>query len=90
LFDRKQQITEAEKMKFVRGIARGMLHLLHNHNIIHRDLAAKNILLNVSRTPKISVRICFFSIHFHFHFLFCFVYFVVFFYEKFSIGHFLN
>jgi serine/threonine protein kinase len=78
LFDSKQQITEEEKINFVRGIARGMFHL-HNHNIIHRDLAARNILLSSLREPKISVRICFFQF---------FVYFVIF--EKFSVCHFLN
>jgi ephrin-A len=54
LFDSKQPLNETEKMDFVRGIARGTLHL-HNHNIIHRDLAARNILLTENKQPKISV-----------------------------------
>jgi serine/threonine protein kinase len=54
LFDNKQHFSEVEKFEFVKGIARGLLHL-HNHNIIHRDLAAKNILLSETRVPKISV-----------------------------------
>lgn len=53
LFEKKQPITNEAKIQFVKGIARGMLHL-HNHNIIHRDLAARNILLSATGEPKIS------------------------------------
>ncbi|PRP78865.1 hypothetical protein PROFUN_01038 [Planoprotostelium fungivorum] len=41
------------KYSFVTGIARGMLHL-HKENIIHRDLAVRNILLTGSLIPKVS------------------------------------
>jgi serine/threonine protein kinase len=54
LFDSDQPLKEEEKLNFVKGIARGMLHL-HKHNIIHRDLAARNILLTETGVPKISV-----------------------------------
>jgi len=46
--------TEIEtKMKIVKGIASGMLHL-HSENIIHRDLAVRNILLTDKLIPKVS------------------------------------
>ncbi|PRP82193.1 hypothetical protein PROFUN_10402 [Planoprotostelium fungivorum] len=41
------------KMHFIVGIARGMLHL-HKENIIHRDLAVRNILLTETMIPKVS------------------------------------
>jgi len=53
LFDSNVKQSEEYKMKLVRGIAAGMLHL-HKHNIVHRDLAARNILLTESGNPKIS------------------------------------
>jgi serine/threonine protein kinase len=56
LFDSRQKLSEEQKLRFVRGIAAGMLHL-HKHNIVHRDLAARNILLTTSGDPKISVHI---------------------------------
>jgi Eph receptor A1 len=46
-------LSDEQKLRFVRGIALGMLHL-HEHNIVHRDLAARNILLTGSGDPKIS------------------------------------
>jgi mitogen-activated protein kinase kinase kinase 11 len=48
------KLSEEHKIRLIRGIAAGMLHL-HKHNIIHRDLAARNILLTASGDPKISV-----------------------------------
>jgi len=53
LFDSNLKLSDEQKIRFVRGIALGMLHL-HEHNIVHRDLAARNILLTGSRDPKIS------------------------------------
>jgi len=53
LFDTDENLLEDYKIKLVRGIAAGMLHL-HKHNIIHRDLASRNILLTESGHPKIS------------------------------------
>jgi len=41
------------RMKIVKGIAHGMLHL-HSENIVHRDLAARNILLTDKLTPKVA------------------------------------
>jgi len=61
LFDINVKLSDEQKIRFVRGIALGMLHL-HEHNIVHRDLAARNILLTGSGDPKISVR------HFYFPF----------------------
>jgi mitogen-activated protein kinase kinase kinase 11 len=54
LFDSNVKLSEEHKIRLIRGIAAGMLHL-HKHNIVHRDLAARNILLNASGDPKISV-----------------------------------
>jgi serine/threonine protein kinase len=57
LFDKKEQISDQQKLEWIRGIAAGMLHL-HKHNIVHRDLAARNILLTnyqKNSIPKISV-----------------------------------
>jgi serine/threonine protein kinase len=53
LFDTNLKLSDEHKIRFVRGIAAGMLHL-HEHNIVHRDLAARNILLTESGKPKIS------------------------------------
>jgi len=46
LYDTKEQISEKQKLQWIRDVAMGMRHL-HQHNIIHRDLAARNILLSV-------------------------------------------
>jgi serine/threonine protein kinase len=53
LFDSNTKLSDEQKLRLVRGIAAGMLHL-HEHNIVHRDLAARNILLTGSGDPKIS------------------------------------
>jgi len=53
LFDSNLKLSDEHKIRLVRGIAAGMLHL-HEHNIVHRDLAARNILLTGSGDPKIS------------------------------------
>eukprot|EP01117_Protostelium_nocturnum_P021042 TRINITY_DN997_c0_g2_i6.p1 TRINITY_DN997_c0_g2~~TRINITY_DN997_c0_g2_i6.p1 ORF type:complete len:1599 (+),score=445.42 TRINITY_DN997_c0_g2_i6:202-4797(+) len=55
LFDylRRNEVSEQQKMMFVSGIARGMLHL-HAEKVIHRDLAVRNILLTKHLEPKVS------------------------------------
>ncbi|PRP86567.1 hypothetical protein PROFUN_05205 [Planoprotostelium fungivorum] len=50
---RDHTVEMCTKLDFVIGIARGMLHL-HKENIIHRDLAVRNILLTESLVPKVS------------------------------------
>jgi len=40
-------------VKWIKGIAAGMLHL-HSEKLIHRDLAARNVLLAQDYTPKIA------------------------------------
>jgi serine/threonine protein kinase len=64
LFDSNKQISEEQKIEWIRGIAAGMYHL-HKHNIVHRDLAARNILLTANGEPKISV--CFIHLHSYCH-----------------------
>jgi serine/threonine protein kinase len=58
LFENEETLSEKEKIELVKGIARGMLHL-HKHNIVHRDLAARSILLTGNGDPKISVCLLF-------------------------------
>eukprot|EP01117_Protostelium_nocturnum_P016664 TRINITY_DN6655_c0_g1_i2.p1 TRINITY_DN6655_c0_g1~~TRINITY_DN6655_c0_g1_i2.p1 ORF type:complete len:357 (-),score=104.85 TRINITY_DN6655_c0_g1_i2:119-1060(-) len=47
------EINEELIFKFVNGIALGILHL-HSENVIHRDLAVRNILLNKHLEPKVA------------------------------------
>ena len=51
----RSSVTMETRTKLLHGIARGMLHL-HSENIIHRDLATRNVLLSNERSliPKIS------------------------------------
>jgi len=53
LFATNVALSDKQKIRLIRGIAAGMLHL-HKYNIIHRDLAARNILLTANADPKIS------------------------------------
>jgi serine/threonine protein kinase len=69
LFDSNVKLSEEHKIRLVRGIAVGMLHL-HKHNIVHRDLAARNILLTATGDPKISVLFTFFCVSFSFHLIY--------------------
>jgi len=48
-----QKISHEEMTKIARGIVAGMLHLT-SENIIHRDLATRNILLASNLVPKVS------------------------------------
>jgi STE20-like kinase len=48
LFDPTQPMTAADQLKIVSGIAKGLYHL-HKNQIVHRDMAARNILVG----PKI-------------------------------------
>eukprot|EP01117_Protostelium_nocturnum_P010070 TRINITY_DN3593_c0_g1_i4.p1 TRINITY_DN3593_c0_g1~~TRINITY_DN3593_c0_g1_i4.p1 ORF type:complete len:384 (+),score=90.75 TRINITY_DN3593_c0_g1_i4:3338-4489(+) len=50
---RNNQVSMEQQMTFVRGIAKGMLHL-HKEKIIHRDLAARNILLSKHLEVKVA------------------------------------
>jgi predicted Ser/Thr protein kinase len=54
LFSSKAPVfTNDQKIELVKEIARGVFHL-HRHNIIHGDLAARNILLTSDKQPKIT------------------------------------
>lgn len=52
LFETEKNWTEAEQINLAAAIARGLDHL-HQNNIVHRDLAVRNILLHHGE-PKIS------------------------------------
>jgi serine/threonine protein kinase len=44
LADKQVDLTVEDQLRFIKGIAAGMLHL-HASNIVHRDLAARNVLV---------------------------------------------
>jgi len=46
LYDTSKDITNTYKMSLIKGIAMGMDHL-HKANILHKDLASRNILVRV-------------------------------------------
>ncbi|PRP79105.1 hypothetical protein PROFUN_11661, partial [Planoprotostelium fungivorum] len=48
-----QTITEALRMKFILGVAKGMYHL-HLEKVVHRDLAVRNILLTKHLEPQVA------------------------------------
>eukprot|EP01117_Protostelium_nocturnum_P005639 TRINITY_DN2038_c0_g1_i1.p1 TRINITY_DN2038_c0_g1~~TRINITY_DN2038_c0_g1_i1.p1 ORF type:complete len:1760 (-),score=518.87 TRINITY_DN2038_c0_g1_i1:119-5398(-) len=50
---RRHTVSDEMKMSFIHGIAKGMLHL-HLEKVIHRDMAARNVLLNRFLEPKVS------------------------------------
>jgi hypothetical protein len=45
LFDKDDPISLETKIRWLKEIAQGMLHL-HKYNVVHRDLASRNILLS--------------------------------------------
>ncbi|KAL1492607.1 hypothetical protein ABEB36_010844 [Hypothenemus hampei] len=46
-------MTEAQALEIAIGICRGMTHL-HSHNVIHKQLCARNVLISNNLTPKLS------------------------------------
>ncbi len=52
LFQTSQELNTADQLAMVSSIAKGLYHL-HKNQIVHRDMAARNILLNFNQ-PKIS------------------------------------
>ncbi len=53
LFDKEDEISPAQRIKLAAGIAAGIYHL-HQSNIVHRDLASRNVLLTGDNQPKIA------------------------------------
>ncbi len=53
---RQQDLNWEQRFKIIEGIGRGLLYLHEDSRlkIIHRDLKASNILLDVDMNPKIS------------------------------------
>jgi len=53
LYNPRNTISEYDTFEILSGVAAGMLHL-HKEGIIHRNLAARNVLLTETRRPKIT------------------------------------
>jgi len=53
---REQQLSWEQRYKIINGIARGLQYLHEDSQlkVVHRDLKASNILLDVEMNPKIS------------------------------------
>lgn len=49
----QQEIDDPTMLQWIKGIAYGMLHL-HSENIVHRDLAIRNVLLGDENVVKIT------------------------------------
>ncbi len=52
LYDQKTNIPMHQKLQLLHGIGRGLSHL-HSNNIVHRDIAARNVLLHQGE-PKLT------------------------------------
>jgi serine/threonine protein kinase len=62
LFDTKEHISNEKKIEWIHEIANGMCHL-HKFNIVHRDLASRNILLTHSNPNTSHLKISVFLFH---------------------------
>ncbi len=47
------ELSIGDVLHLLIGISKGLLHL-HSHNVVHRDIAARNILLGESGTPLVA------------------------------------
>jgi serine/threonine protein kinase len=48
-----EKLEQSRKLKFALDCAKGVKHL-HDRSIVHRDIAARNVLLGADGTAKIS------------------------------------
>ncbi|PRP74128.1 hypothetical protein PROFUN_06453 [Planoprotostelium fungivorum] len=53
LKNKGEEMTAQQERNFIEGIALGLIHL-HSERVIHRDMAARNILLSRHLEPKLS------------------------------------
>ena len=53
LLEPEKNLGLARELEILLGVARGLVYL-HSHCVIHRDLTAKNVLLDKDGVPKIS------------------------------------
>jgi hypothetical protein len=53
IFDQSRPLSVVQQLNLIAGIARGILHL-HNNNVVHRDIAARNVLLSSAGEPKVA------------------------------------
>ena len=53
LLHSEDKVEQQLQLSVILGMARGLAHL-HKHNVIHRDFAARNILLGANYEAKIS------------------------------------
>jgi serine/threonine protein kinase len=47
IFDQLRPLSVVQQLNLIAGIARGILHL-HNNNVVHRDIAARNVLVSIN------------------------------------------
>lgn len=52
LLSRKERFSEQEALRIVKRIARALSHA-HQHNMVHRDISTRNVIIKPDGTPKL-------------------------------------